>query len=339
MTIQRRQYGSRASIKRRRKNSNFAAVLGHLHFPVFPQTTVTRKAEGTCDAANARPREPDRLEHRTPFAYTIPKTNRIRHMIRGDHLHKTYYLGRTELNVLRGVSVEFARGGLIGITGASGSGKSTLLHVLSGLDVPQRGQVFYDNEPLFEPEGSRDIPLGRDADATRAAHGHASDAGYSQLQHFEAHRNGLRNRRFGFVFQFYHLLPEFDVLENVMLPYMVGNTTAGWLTGRAAAQQRALSLLDQVGLRDRMKHRPNELSGGERQRASIARALMNEPEILFADEPTGNLDGKTGRAIFDLLRDLNQAGQTIVMVTHDRDLAKEADRIVHLVDGRIESDN
>lgn len=260
-------------------------------------------------------------------------------VIRGNVLHKTYYLGRTELNVLRGVTVVLNRRELVAITGASGSGKSTLLHVLSGLDVPQRGQVYYESEPLFEPEGAREIPLGRDVDAARAAQGRSRDVSYFQLQHFESRRNALRNRRFGFVFQFYHLLPEFDVLENVMLPYMVGNTTVGWLSGRAAAQTRALSLLDQVGLSGRLKHRPNELSGGERQRVSIARALMNEPEILFADEPTGNLDGKTGRAIFDLLRELNAAGQTIVMVTHDRDLAQEADRTIHLVDGRIESDH
>jgi len=259
-------------------------------------------------------------------------------MIRGERLHKTYYLGRTELNVLRNVSIVLTRGEFVAITGASGSGKSTLLHVLSGLDVPQQGQVYYENEPLFEPEGCREIPVGRDAAVARASGGAGRGAGTMQLQAYEFRRNGLRNQRFGFVFQFYHLLPEFDVLENVMLPSMVGSTTAGWLTGRAAAQQRALSLLDRVGLKDRLKHRPNELSGGERQRVSIARALMNEPEVLFADEPTGNLDGKNGRAIFDLLQDLNRGGQTVVMVTHDRDLAKEADRTVHLVDGRIDSD-
>lgn len=262
-----------------------------------------------------------------------------RKVIRGEALHKTYYLGRTELHVLRGVSVTIEPGGLVAITGASGSGKSTLLHVLSGLDVPQRGQVYYNNQPLFEPEGVRQIPVGRDSDggAGRAApNASIPVAGSAALRDFEARRNQMRNQQFGFVFQFYHLLPEFDVLENVMLPHMVGSTTAGWLSGRAAAEKRALDLLYRVGLRERLKHRPNELSGGERQRVSIARALMNEPDVLFADEPTGNLDGKTGRAIFDLLRELNTGGQTIVMVTHDRELAKEADRTIHLVDGRIE---
>lgn len=263
-----------------------------------------------------------------------------RALINGEDLHKTYYLGRTELRVLRGVTVAIEAGALVAITGASGSGKSTLLHVLSGLDVPQRGQVYYRNEPLFEPEGARVIPVGRDSDGSvvdRRGMEKQRGASYSAMQVFESRRNEMRNRRFGFVFQFYHLLPEFDVLENVMLPHMVGSTTASWLNGRSAAQERALSLLERVGLRERLKHRPNELSGGERQRVSIARALMNQPEILFADEPTGNLDGKTGRAIFDLLKELNEGGQTIVMVTHDRELAHEADRTVNLVDGQMDT--
>lgn len=263
-----------------------------------------------------------------------------RKVIHGEALHKTYYLGRTELHVLRGVSVTIEPGGLVAITGASGSGKSTLVHVLSGLDVPQRGQVYYQGEPLFEPEGIRQIPVGRDSDSAvveRAGAAPTNATSTAALRNFESRRNEMRNKRFGFVFQFYHLLPEFDVLENVMLPHMVGSTTAAWLGSRAAAEQRALSLLDRVGLRERLKHRPNELSGGERQRVSIARALMNEPDVLFADEPTGNLDGKTGRAIFDLLRELNRGGQTIVMVTHDRELALEADRTIHLVDGKIEA--
>jgi len=261
-------------------------------------------------------------------------------LIRCEDLHKTYYLGRTELHVLRGVSVSLAPRGLVAITGASGSGKSTLLHILSGLDVPQRGQVYFHDEPLFEPEGVREIPLGRDSDAVQRAgpdKGKRRGATNREHQLFESRRNELRNRRFGFVFQFYHLLPEFDVLENVMLPHMVGSTTAGWLTGRRDASERALELLHRVGLRDRLKHRPNELSGGERQRVSIARALMNQPDVLFADEPTGNLDTRTGRAIFDLLRELNEGGQTIILVTHDRELAAESDRVIHLVDGRMAS--
>jgi len=152
----------------------------------------------------------------------------------------------------------------------------------------------------------------------------------------EGHRNQLLNSAFGFVFQFYHLLPEFDVLENIELPQMVGQSMGGWLSHRGESSQRALALLDRVGLGDRLRHRPSELSGGERQRVAIARALINQPAMLFADEPTGNLDGKTGRDIFNLLKDLNKAGQTLVMVTHDRDLAEEADTVVRLVDGRLQ---
>jgi ABC-type lipoprotein export system ATPase subunit len=130
-------------------------------------------------------------------------------------------------------------------------------------------------------------------------------------------------------------LPEFDVLENVLLPQMVGHSIGGWLSQRGSGHARAHELLQRVGLSERLRHRPNELSGGERQRVAIARALISEPAVLFADEPTGNLDGRTGRGILRLLKDLHEAGQTIVMVTHDRDLAKEADRLVQLVDGRV----
>lgn len=251
-----------------------------------------------------------------------------------DNVHKTYQLGRTDLHVLRGVSLNISRGEFVVIIGSSGSGKSTLLHVLSGLDVPQRGQVVYDGKPLFEAEGVRKIPVGRDSRPSgveaKIVRGSADD------RLMEGRRNDLLNAAFGFVFQFYHLLPEFDVLENVVLPQMVGRSVAGWLENRTAGSNRALGLLDRVGLKDRMHHRPNELSGGERQRVAIARALVNEPAVLFADEPTGNLDGRTGQDIFGLLKDLNKAGQTLVMVTHDAELAKQADRVVRIVDGRLQ---
>lgn len=274
------------------------------------------------------------------------------HMLRAANIHKSYILGRTALPVLRGVSLNIAEREFVSITGASGSGKSTLLHIVSGLDVPQRGQVHFNGVELFEPEGQRRIPVGRDGTFVQAAElvGEAAATGRApaprggagrvattpDLRLIESRRNDLRNRSFGFVFQFYHLLPEFDVLENVMLPQMVGRSMGGWLSRRAQVESRAVDLLKRVGLTERLRHRPNELSGGERQRVAIARALINEPAILFADEPTGNLDGRTGRAIFDLLRELNRGGQTVVMVTHDRELAAEADRVVHLVDGRIE---
>jgi len=271
-------------------------------------------------------------------------------------VHKHYLLGRAALPVLRGVDLAVESGSFTAITGASGSGKSTLLHVLSGLDVPQRGQVFYQGEPLFEPEGQRRLPLGRDSFFTDAeaaavtpktphsAQRSSADGPPSSRTTSSAvwgdgplvkRRNRLLNTEFGFVFQFYHLLPEFDVLENVLLPCMVGSSAAAWLANRRLVAERAHELLANVGLRDRMRHRPNELSGGERQRVAIARALVNQPKLLFADEPTGNLDRKTGREVFGLLKALNEAGQTIVMVTHDRDLAQEADRVVNLVDGRV----
>ncbi len=280
-------------------------------------------------------------------------------LIRCEHIHKSYLLGRTRLPVLRGVDLSMRRGRFVAITGASGSGKSTLLHVMSGLDVPQRGQVYYRGLPMFEPEGLRKIPQGREGGFAEAVvegtpRGRRNRAGGAPLRvkaytggqgiavgsgsdrMLEARRNGLLNAEFGFVFQFYYLLPEFDVLENVLLPRMVGQSIGGWLAEREAGSLRAHELLDRVGLRDRIRHRPNELSGGERQRVAIARALINEPAVLFADEPTGNLDRKTGRDIFLLLKELNAAGQTIVMVTHDRDLAKDADEVVHLADGRVE---
>jgi lipoprotein-releasing system ATP-binding protein len=266
-------------------------------------------------------------------------------MLRADNIHKTYILGRSLLPVLRGVSVEIKRGEFVSITGPSGGGKSTLLHVLSGLDVPQRGQVYVDGVEMFEPEGVRRIPEGREGSFVETATSSAGGARAAtkairtnspDLRLIEGRRNSMRNSSFGFVFQFYHLLPEFDVLENVLLPAMVGRSAAQWLEKRGETENRAKEMLRRVGLGDRLRHRPNELSGGERQRVAISRALVNNPIVLFADEPTGNLDSRTGRDIFSLLKELNRAGQTIVMVTHDRELSVEADRSIHLVDGRLE---
>jgi len=240
-------------------------------------------------------------------------------------LHKSYYLGRSELHVLRGCSLTVRSGQFLAIQGSSGSGKSTLLHILGALDVPQRGQVYFRTEPIFEPEPSRHVP-GRPNDGGRSGHPTTG-----------ARSDRLRNEVFGFVFQFYHLLPEFDVLENVMLPRMVGASVGQWVAGRQQAESAARQAVELVGLGERIRHRPNELSGGERQRVAIARALVNNPTILLADEPTGNLDARTGREILAALQELNRNGQTIVMVTHDSAVAEMADTTVELVEGKVSS--
>jgi len=218
-------------------------------------------------------------------------------------VHKTYRLGNAEIRVLRGASLSVARGEFLAVTGTSGSGKSTLLHLLGALDVPDRGQVIFDGLNLF--------------------------AGSA------AERDHLRNVHFGFVFQFYHLLPELNTLENVLLPAMVRYSVLGWLAQRSGIVAHARDLLGRMGLRDRLRHRPAELSGGERQRVAIARALVNQPQVLLADEPTGNLDAQTGAGILGLLKTLNNEGQTVVMVTHDPQVALVAHRVISLVDGRI----
>jgi ABC-type lipoprotein export system ATPase subunit len=213
-------------------------------------------------------------------------------------------MGLTEVSVLRGLDLSVCRGQFIAVVGASGSGKSTLLHILGALDRPDKGSVSFEGRDL-----------GR--------------LGPGELNRF-------RNKTVGFVFQFYHLLDELTVLENVLLPAMVGKSLGRWLVGASRAKKRAGDLLGRLGLAERARHRPCELSGGERQRVAIGRALMNEPRLLLADEPTGNLDWATGNGILDALEDLNRAGQTIVMVTHNEAVAERAGRIVTLADGRLD---
>jgi len=216
-------------------------------------------------------------------------------------------MGATEVKVLKGVNLSVKKGEFIAIIGASGSGKSTLLHILGALDKPSNGVVKFEN---------RDLSRFRSG----------------QL-------NKFRNKMVGFVFQFYHLLDELSVLENVFLPAMTGKSIMGWFACRRQAKNRAKEVLAQMGLAERIKHKPYQLSGGERQRVAIGRALMNEPKLLLADEPTGNLDSATGNGILEVLEALNRAGQTIVMVTHDERIAKRAGRTVTLVDGKIEHKN
>jgi lipoprotein-releasing system ATP-binding protein len=226
-------------------------------------------------------------------------------ILKAESVHKSYRMGATRVNVLKGVDLAVREGEFIAIIGASGSGKSTFLHILGGLDRPDKGIIRFDGRDLNRV-GAREL-------------------------------NRFRNERVGFVFQFYHLLDELNVLENVLLPAMVSRSIAGWLTGRRKARQRAEELLDQLGLCQRVGHKPYQLSGGERQRVAIGRALMNQPKLLLADEPTGNLDSATGNGILNVFDTLNKAGQTIVMVTHDERIARKAQRIVTLVDGRAKA--
>jgi lipoprotein-releasing system ATP-binding protein len=215
-------------------------------------------------------------------------------------------MGPGPLRVLRGASLKVHTGEFVAIMGASGSGKSTLLHILGALDLPDKGDVTFDGVGVFTQSSTA--------------------------------RNRMRNQNVGFVFQFYHLLPELDVLENILFPAMVKRSMWSWLSTGPGERRHAKAVLADVGLKDRIYHRPNELSGGERQRAAIARALVNTPQLLLADEPTGNLDATTGKGILDLLQSLNGAGQTIIMVTHDPGVAALAHRCVHLVEGRIRTD-
>ena len=225
-------------------------------------------------------------------------------LIHARGVHKSYTLGRTKLRVLRGVDLDVTAGEFVAIVGTSGCGKSTLLHLLGALDSADKGVIEFDNVNL----------------ATAEAHVVEQ----------------LRNRRIGFVFQFYHLLTELDVLENVLLPATIRASNWQWPEIQQDRADRARESLELVGLADRMTHRPNELSGGERQRVAIARALMNRPDALLADEPTGNLDTKTGAKILTLLERLNaERNQTIIMVTHDGNVAARAHRTIRLAEGRI----
>lgn len=222
-------------------------------------------------------------------------------MLEAKGIAKTYVNGGRELRVLDGVSLSLAKGEIVAIVGPSGAGKSTLLNILGGLDEPTEGEVVF--------EGGR---LSALADEERAR---------------------VRNARFGFIFQFYHLLREFTALENVMIPFLM----RGEAGTKEDAAGKARALLETVGLTPRASHRPSELSGGEQQRVAVARALMNDPDILFCDEPTGNLDHKNGLGILEILLGLNRLRQTaILLVTHSRELAQGAHRILHILDGRLE---
>ncbi|NBX35965.1 MAG: ABC transporter ATP-binding protein [Planctomycetes bacterium] len=221
-------------------------------------------------------------------------------LLEARRVHKTYRFGALGVEVLRGVDLAVHAGEWVAVLGSSGSGKSTLMHLLGGLDRPDagKGEVRFRGEPISLQPGS------------------ALDS--------------YRNRDIGFVFQFYHLLPELSVLENTVLPSLVRGGASG---GRTSIRRDAEALLDAFGLAHRLAHRPSQLSGGERQRVAIARALINRPAVLLADEPTGNLDAATGAGILDLLAERHRQGLTVVMVTHDHEVAARATRQIRLVNG------
>lgn len=226
-------------------------------------------------------------------------------MLVAKNLHKTYRRHAVQVRVLNGLNLEVKTGEFLSIVGASGSGKSTLLHLLGTLDAPDSGAIFLDGKRIDDLPGSA--------------------------------RDELRNRTFGYIFQFYHLLPELSAFDNVLMPAYIAHSTLGWWKSRSQWRRRAEALLKKVGLGHRMKHRPRELSGGEMQRAAVARALLMNPRVLLADEPTGNLDVDTGHEIVRLLRDLNRdEGVTIVMVTHNLEIVSATDRVVRMVGGVTE---
>ena len=220
-------------------------------------------------------------------------------MLEVKNIHKVYNNGKKALAVLKGVDLEIEKGEFIAIVGPSGAGKSTLLHILGGLDSPTEGKIIFEEADIYALE---DLAISK-----------------------------IRNQRIGFVFQFYHLLSEFTVLENVLMPALIdcdGRRTTD--DGR----RQALSLLEEVGLSERITYFPSQLSGGEKQRVAIVRGLINQPSLLLCDEPTGNLDSKTGEEIISLIKKINLQNQmTVVLVTHNIELTKVADRVYHLKDG------
>ena len=229
----------------------------------------------------------------------------MRKILEAKDLYKSYFEGEREVAVLRGLNLEVDKGEMVFIMGPSGAGKSTLLHLLGALDKPTAGDVRLNRVNLY------------------------------QLK--ERERAKLRNKKVGFVFQFYYLLPEFSAWENVLMPALIaaGSRPRGE-AGSAVIKEKAMGMLREVGLEERVNHRPSQLSGGEEQRVAIARALINDPEIVFADEPTGNLDEENSRSLMQLLRKLNERKkQTFVIATHQEGLAEKGERLIRIEEGKM----
>jgi lipoprotein-releasing system ATP-binding protein len=259
---------------------------------------MSELARKTGNSGNRQNRSLDRQDSRTPLKIAKPVAISV------VGLHKSYRKSAMQVPVLKGVDLEIREGEFTAIIGQSGSGKSTLLHLLGTLDAPDRGEIYFRDQRIDNLSYRR--------------------------------RDSLRNTEFGLIFQFYHLLPELTMLENVMVPLMVRDNLWGYIKNRKQHRQRAENLLEMVGLGHRLKHKPNELSGGEMQRTAIARALVSQPSVLLADEPTGNLDAENGREVMEVLRKLQQRENlTIVMVTHDITHAERADQVIHLVNGKV----
>jgi len=222
----------------------------------------------------------------------------MQEIIKLDNVHKDFQMGASKVQAVEAVNLAIKKGDFIAIVGPSGSGKSTMMNLVGALDLASEGNIFLDGQNI---EHLHESELAR-----------------------------IRGKKVGFIFQTFNLIPTLTALENVMVPMMFQDYTT------EERKERGEELLRKVGLEKRARHLPSELSGGERQRVAIARALANDPEVILADEPTGNLDTKTGKQVLEILKELNKQGKTIVMVTHDLEMAKQANKIIRLRDGRIE---
>ena len=220
-------------------------------------------------------------------------------MFKANNINKTYNHSSAKLHILKDIDLEISEGEALTIVGPSGAGKSTLLHILGGLDKPDVGTVEFDGKNIYKLN--------------------------------DVQRSKFRNQKVGFIFQFYHLLPEFSALENVLLPAYINKNG----TRYSDLKSKAEKLLERVGLKSRISHKPNQMSGGEQQRVAIARSLINEPRIIFCDEPTGNLDSENGKVIIDLLLELNRTNNQTLVVTHDKDLSRRSGRIIYMKDGQL----